>query len=72
MNLFLSELSKLELVSDNHDVDQMFSHFYKEYNSLITKFAPMRPPTKHKFRNITKPWITHGLRTSIKKKNQLL
>lgn len=50
----------------------MFSHFYKNYNSLINKFAPLRRPTKTRIRNITKPWITYGLRISIKKKNQFL
>ena len=50
----------------------MFSHFYKSVNSVINKLAPLRHPNKNIIRNRTKPWITRGLRNSIKKKNQFL
>ena len=50
----------------------MFSHFYKSVNSVINKLAPLRHLNKNIIRNRTKPWITRGLRNSIKKKNQFL
>ena len=50
----------------------MFSHFYKSVNSVINKFAPLRHHNKNIIRNRTKPWITRGLRNSIKTKNQFL
>ena len=69
---FLVELSNIELIPHKQDTDNMFSHFFKNYNSLINKHAPYRRPNKTRIRSITKPWITYGLRTSIKKKNQFL
>ena len=39
---------------------------------VINKLAPLRHPNKNIIRNRTKPWITRGLRNSIKKKTQFL
>ena len=51
--------------------NQSFSRFYKCVNKTINKRAPLRsiPNSKEKF--LAKPWLTAGLRKSIKVKNNL-
>ena len=67
---FLKELSDLNF-SLGEDVDQMFSNFYKKINKIINKHAPLVKPSKRTIKNFSKPWITSGLRKSIKIKNKL-
>ena len=43
------------------DVDKLFSRFYNKLNKLINKS-----------KMFSKPWITRGLRKSIRIKNKLL
>ena len=70
---FLNELSQTNLLSvSNVNASQMFSHFYKKFNTLINKHAPFVLPTKRKMKQMYKPWITQGLTVSIRIKNQLL
>ena len=71
---FIDDLSNVNfyLESNHVDVDQMFSHFYKQFNSLINKHAPLKKISNKLRKSIRKPWITKGIQTSIKAKNQLL
>lgn len=68
---FLSELSRTDLITKGN-VDQKFSYFYKKLSKLVNKYAPLKKPSKQVCRNFSKPWITKGLRTSIKIKNKIL
>ena len=47
----------------NKSVDKCFSSFYNKLNKLINKHTP--------FKTLSKPWITKGLRKSIKITNRL-
>ena len=49
----------------------MFSSFYSEFNKVVNKHAPMRTLSRRKAKQCSKPWITKGIRTSIKIKNKL-
>ena len=52
------------------DVDNLFS-FYNKFNKLINKHAPMKTISNRKAKQLSKPWITKGIRISIKVKNKL-
>ena len=55
----------------NGSVDKCFSSFYNKLNKLINKHAPFKTLSKRKAKQFSKPWITKGLRKSIKIKNRL-
>ena len=53
------------------DVDILFSSFYSKFNKILNKHAPMKTMSKRRLKKLSKPWITNGIRVSIKIKNQL-
>ena len=55
----------------NDSVDKCFSSFYNKFNKLVNKHAPLRTVSKRKAKQLSKPWISRGLRKSIKIKNDL-
>ena len=68
---FLHELSQLDLtgaVSGLNDVNKSFSVFYNKLNKLLNKHAPFKPISKRKKKRLLKPWVTKGIRKSIKMK----
>jgi len=52
-------------------VDNLFSSFYNKFNKLINKHVPMKTISNRKAKQLSKPWITKGIRISIKVKNKL-
>ena len=58
--------------SDKSDVDTAFSYFYNTLLALVDKHAPLNTVSNRKLKQFSKPWITSGLRKSIKIKNSLL
>ena len=72
-NEFMNDLSAInwEEVSGNCDVNKSFSHLYKTINHVVNKHAPLRDASVRKLKMLTKPWLTAGLRKSIKVKNKL-
>ena len=69
---FLCDLSQIDLiVSRTSDVNKSFSSFYNKLNNLLDKHAPLKPISKRKSKRLAKPWITKGIRRSIKIKNNL-
>ena len=67
----LHELSQLDLVgavSGLNDLNKSFSVFY---NKLLSKHAPFKPISKREKKRLFKPWVTKGIRKSIKIKNDL-
>ena len=53
------------------DVDNLFSSFYNKFNKIVNKYAPLKALSKRKVKQLCKPWITKGLRVSIRIKNKL-
>ena len=53
----------------DRDIDREFSCFYRKLNKLIDKHAPMKTISKRKNKQFSKPWITRGIKKSIKVKN---
>ena len=48
----------------------MFSTFYNKFNRLVNKHAPLKTLSGRKAKRFSKPWITRGIRRSIKTKNK--
>ena len=68
---FLNELSQLDsigAVSGLNDVNKSLSVFYNKLNKPLNKHAPFKPISKRKKKRLLKPWVTKGIRKSIKMK----
>ena len=57
--------------NESSDVNNIFSSFYNKFNKLVNKHAPMKTISNRKPKQFSKPWITKGLRKSIRVKNKL-
>ena len=68
---FIHELSRIDSRNETN-IDKAFSCFYNKLNKLINKHAPLKPISWRKIKSFSKPWITKGIRKSIKMKNKLL
>ena len=72
-SIFHDKLSQIEwdsIITDNqNDIDRTFSNFFNTLNKLVNKHAPLKPVSKGQAHCFIKPWITKGLRKSIKIKN---
>jgi hypothetical protein len=73
--LFLQDLSQIDwnsiIANHGHDPDKLFSTFYNQVNKFVNKHAPLKMISKRMAKSFTKPWISKGLRVSIKIKNAL-
>ena len=56
---------------DQFVVDMAFSNFYNTLSGFVEKQAPLKTLSKRKLKQFSKPWITIGLKKSIKVKNSL-
>ena len=69
---FTADISQVDwneiLDRDNADVDKTFSFFF---NEILNKHAPFKTLSKTRIKQLSKPWITKGIRTAIKIKNNL-
>ena len=70
---FINDVSETDWDNSmaNGSVDKCFPSFYNKLNKLINKHAPFKILSKRKAKQFSKPWITKGLRKSIKIKNRL-
>ena len=54
-----------------YNVDELFSTFYRNFNNIINKHAPIKTLSQRRIKQFSKPWVTKGIRTSMKEKNRL-
>ena len=54
-----------------NDINQIFDSFYSAINTTIDKHAPLKKLSKKEAKFQSKPWISQGIRKSIKTKNKL-
>ena len=54
-----------------NDVDRLFSSVYNKLNKIVNKHASMKVLSQRKAKQLSKPWITRGIKISIKVKNRL-
>ena len=71
---FNDELSEADwnpiITNGTNCANKLFSSFYK-YNTIVNKHAPMKKLSKRKAKQLSKPWITNGIKAAIKVKNKL-
>ena len=53
------------------DVDNSFDKFFLIVKTLLDTYAPIQKLTKAESKLKSKPWLTRGIMTSIKKKNKI-
>ena len=72
---FNNELTQINwdiiTLDTHHDIDKMFSKFYSKFNRLVNKHATLKTLSGRKAKRFSKPWITRGIRRSVKTKNKL-
>ena len=69
----IADLSNVDwnALFESSDVNNVFSSFYNKFNKLVNKHASMKTISKCKAKQFFRPWITKGLRISIRVKNKL-
>ena len=70
---FKTELCELywSFVTENNDINLGFETFLHFINKTLDKHAPIKTVKKRENKTISKPWITRGIKTSIKKRDKL-
>lgn len=63
-NYDISQVKWSNFISSATNDIKMFSFFYKEFNKIVNKHAPMKTLSHRKAKQCSKPWITKGIRTS--------
>lgn len=72
----ISEVSKvnwLEVLTNESevaDVNTVFQNFYLCISELINKHAPLRKLTRKEIKSLSKPWVTPGIKASIRLKEK--
>ena len=56
---------------ENNDPNLSFVEFEKKLNSIIDHYMPLRKLTKKEMKQQCKPWITLGIRNSIRRRDTL-
>ena len=71
--IFLEDIQYLNwknvLELEKKDVDYSFDKFFLIVEMLLDTYAPIQKLTKAESKLKSKPWLTRGIMTSIKKKN---
>ena len=70
---FLEEVGTIDwmdVFGDTDDVNLIFSSFFYTLSVLVDKHVPLKKLSKRKAKLLSKPWITKGIRVSIKRKNK--
>ena len=72
---FTKDLSQIDweaVVSGSQtNINRSFSTFFNKINKLTDRHAPFKTLSPRKVKRLSKPWITRGIRKSIKVKNSL-
>ena len=71
---FLEDLESIEWnyeSSNTGNASTLFDQFYSEITNIVDKHIPLRQLSTREIKQMTKPWITKGLQTSIKIKNSI-
>ena len=65
---FMTDLCEIDWNNTcrSSDVNKSFSRFYKNINRLINKHAPLKDVSKRRLKLLTKPWLTKGIKRSIR------
>lgn len=56
----------------SESINEKTNYLISAYQALIDKYFPLRKITKREKKNLLKPWITRGIKESIKLRDKLL
>ena len=70
---FQSDIKEIDwsLATENNDVDLGFETFFKHFSKTLDKHAPYKEIRKENEIETLKPWITKGIKQSIKVRDRL-
>ena len=72
---FLAELAEINwetvITTEQGNINRSFATFYNEVNKVVDKNAPLKTLSRRRVKQLSKPWITRGIRKSIRDKNSL-
>ena len=72
---FISDFNQINweqiLYKENSDVNLSMNKYLSKIDSLLDAHAPIKKLNQKELKFLTKPWITQGFQTSIKKKNSI-
>ena len=69
----LSEIDWDQIIANGANcVNKLFSSFYNVYDTIVNKHAPMKKLSNRKAKQLSKPWITSGIRAAIKVKKKII
>ena len=71
---FLREIQTINWtneLSNSHNSSEMFDKFYSILSETVDKHAPLKQLSLKEIKELSKPWISKGIRTSINIKNKL-
>ena len=55
----------------NYNLDESFNTFFNKIDSLVNDYIPLKKLTKNEIKHKFKPWITLGLRNSMKRRDKI-
>ena len=72
---FVAELAEINwdtvVTTEQGNINRSFSTFYNKVNKVVDKHAPLKTLSRRRTKQLSKPWITRGIRKSIRVKNSL-
>ena len=71
---FLSDIQSIKWdkeLEGRSDVNKLFETFYNRLSEIVDKHVPLNKISRRLMKQLSKPWITPGIRKSIKIKNKL-
>jgi len=76
LEAFLTDLSEImnEDITKNlytTPAENLFNIFIEKFESVLNKYAPLKELSRTEMKFRCKPWLTKGIRNSIKTKNTL-
>jgi hypothetical protein len=73
--LFREDFIKIDwqniLQIEKHDPNISFNNFYETFEALLDKYLPLKKNSKVEYKRKYKPWITHGIVTSMVRRNKI-
>ena len=68
LEILSSKLQTVDWDTEDTDVNTAYSEFNKRFSSLYNETLPVKTKRVKLYRNQYKPWITHSIITSAKRK----
>jgi hypothetical protein len=65
---FLQDIQAADWTNNptNNDVNLLFDSFYDKLSNIVDKHIPNKKMSKREIKCLSKPWITFGIRKSLK------